>query len=281
MSLSADFDIGSSYTAISWDTEDNDDDGCWDSGYPTRLTVPTGITEVRIIAYTAFTNNSSGTRGIKVIKNGSTEICSKEYGARLESGMCIDTGILTVTDEDYFEIQAYSGSSSYDVLGGTGWGKPSFAEMIIEHNLVIDRPKTRIGFLTDYSIASSTWTDPIFNVVMFDNNKGNCWSLSDPTRLVIPSGYTKSRMKALFRVAVASSLSSYSATLNIYKYGGDPLVLNAHYFNFGQTFYVDTGWISVAAGDKFTAAVWLYPSYSITGVASVYGPSWFEIELAK
>jgi hypothetical protein len=48
---STDFSVGATgtYVAVSWQSAAYDSDGFWDAGQPTRLTVPAGVTKVRLV----------------------------------------------------------------------------------------------------------------------------------------------------------------------------------------------------------------------------------------
>jgi hypothetical protein len=121
-------DISTGYADISWESEVNDDDGCWDSGDATKLVVPAGKSTAVITGFVVFTNDGTGSRGAKIIKNNTDTIATITADARNETGLYVTTGVIAVSEDDYFELQGYSGSSSYDLLGNT-WGGPCWFEI--------------------------------------------------------------------------------------------------------------------------------------------------------
>lgn len=270
-----DQDLGTGYTVVSWETEVNDDDGCFISSNPTRLTVPTGKTQVSLTAYVAFSTSLIGSRSVKIVKNGSTEICSKSIVARNETAMCLATGILTVAEGDYFEVQAQSGSSSYDLLGASAWGGPSWFEMCTEPlaaGLI-----TRVSLLANFD-AAAAWNDIGWAVILRDDNNGACWNPSSPTMVTVPAGFTKARFRAL--VSMATTAISAGRNVQIHQSGQNPVAGDFHTGVYGGNFYVDTGWITVTSGQQYLTSVYSDSGYDVAGLSSPFGPSWFEIELA-
>ncbi len=124
-------DVGkSTYTAIIWENEINDDLGAWASGEPTRFTIPSGISFVKITAYVCFVSNNSDYRYAKIRKNGTTDVVvSPTLYARYENGIPITTGWMEVSAGDYFELMANAGTSGVDVLGSATYPGPVFAVM--------------------------------------------------------------------------------------------------------------------------------------------------------
>lgn len=92
-----------------------------------RLTVPTGVTRVRLTGGVTFNDNATGYRSINIRKNG--DIRGAGYGITTGSAfnattiyqtMVTTTAVISVTAGDYFELKAWQNSgSSLDVLGTT------------------------------------------------------------------------------------------------------------------------------------------------------------------
>lgn len=112
--------------AVSWSGAEYQIGGTWwSSGNPTRLTVPAGVTRVRIIAQATFVANATGVRGVALNKNGSYPFIANPRAfentltaAGYDHSIICQTGIIQVTPGDYFEVivQQTSGSN-LDVLG--------------------------------------------------------------------------------------------------------------------------------------------------------------------
>ena len=105
-------------TIVNWDTEDYDTDTIHDNvTNNTRLTVPTGITRVRLTAGCAWASAATGTRFCRTLKNGTTFTGSAGLSlvnAAISSSATgtITTAIVTVVATDYFEIQVSQDSGA-------------------------------------------------------------------------------------------------------------------------------------------------------------------------
>lgn len=107
-----------------WDVVDYDTDGFWSAAQPSRLTVPTGITKVRLtttLAPTAGPVDGSNVN-VAIRKNASTVrgaiFVGGEYGT-LGAGWQQVTAVLPVVGGDYFEVRFNPGvttSVTYDAL---------------------------------------------------------------------------------------------------------------------------------------------------------------------
>lgn len=99
---------------VPWDASVSDTDGFWAvSPNPERLTIPvgSGITKVRLSANITWATNSSGTRIIRLLKNG---LANVDEGQFQEQCLAADSGvtahspssaILEVVEGDYFEAE--------------------------------------------------------------------------------------------------------------------------------------------------------------------------------
>ena len=117
------------YTAVSFDTVENDAWNCWDlSPNPTRLTVPiTG--RFLIHGAVVFAANDTGHRELRFNKNG-TEIYSTTFlpvSSTVESHVTVTTPTVALTKTDYIEMEVWQDSSgALDILG-TDVVKPSLS----------------------------------------------------------------------------------------------------------------------------------------------------------
>lgn len=113
-------------------TDSYDTDSIHDSSTNnSRLTVPSGITKVRITGQIRFAANSTGTRYAGIEKNrvGQEAFSSGlATGSGVVHGINLDTGIINVSAADYFEISAYQDSGGGLNIDTTSW----FSMEIIE-----------------------------------------------------------------------------------------------------------------------------------------------------
>jgi hypothetical protein len=110
---------------LSFDTEVYDDNSFWDVGAPTRLTIPAGVSKVKLHA-SAIANPGAGAGywQLSVYKNGAT--CPgavsdySGYVATVNNALHVNTAVLDVTPGDYFEMRIYHNTTgSANVLGGS------------------------------------------------------------------------------------------------------------------------------------------------------------------
>lgn len=271
VTLTSDQDIGTSYDVISWESEANDDFGAWAAGEPTRLTVPTGVTEVELVAYVCFANESTGTRQVKIVKNGSTTVYeSTAHYPRNETGRYYTTGVLTVSATDYFEVYAAASSGS-DVLSDDTWGGPCWFEMrlpFVPTNICI------VGIDNTHNYAS-TWGDVYWEKKYID--KVGAWSSGNANRLTVPKGYTKARVWGLVSPLNANSYS-YNVRINLNGAGNPIAFASAPMGKNGV--YLETGWIATTATTYYTLAYLATDDFcDVLGDEAAWYGSRFGIEL--
>lgn len=109
-------DVGANtWTTVTWSNPVVDDAGCWDSDFPTLLTVPSGQYLARVSALISFLS-ASGYGYISLSKTGGSHLLGVSMGAMTGNSLMIDSGWIIVAPGDTFFVQADSGSG-YDVLG--------------------------------------------------------------------------------------------------------------------------------------------------------------------
>lgn len=113
-------------TPIPWQATTEDTDSIWSAGNPTRLTVPAGVTRVRLSGSIQYEASTSGVRFLLISKNGSDfegrvrDVIGSSGTTGIALGMSASTADVAVSPGDYFELRAYhNGSSSLDLISGT------------------------------------------------------------------------------------------------------------------------------------------------------------------
>ena len=87
--------------------------GIWSPDYPTRLSVPSGATKVRLIGNVAFASNPTGYRQVEILKNGVSYNGKPRVVSNptpLSFFINVASPVLTVGAGDYFEISCYQNS---------------------------------------------------------------------------------------------------------------------------------------------------------------------------
>lgn len=97
-------------TMVTWPAPIYDDAGFWSSGAPTRLTVPSGVSRIKVSAQTTWDNQATGDRKFRVLRNGSQE-GNGLPAMRLPTAGVVDVtvlnasgGIVAVTPGDYIQL---------------------------------------------------------------------------------------------------------------------------------------------------------------------------------
>jgi len=119
----------SSATNISFTSADYDTLSFWSAGSPTRITIPSGVSKVRLSAELQYAANATGARTFQINKNGSGVYngrASVNGSAASTStsgfGMNCSTAVINVSAGDYFEVNTSQNSGgSLAAQGGRTW----------------------------------------------------------------------------------------------------------------------------------------------------------------
>ncbi len=110
-------------TKVSWDNFQFDDNSFWNIANPTRLTIPAGVTRVRLTAGIRWTPNVTGERQLRIIANpagtydANSVFASDDRPSDNSGDATLDTGILVVTAGMYFELEVEQNSGApLDIL---------------------------------------------------------------------------------------------------------------------------------------------------------------------
>jgi hypothetical protein len=130
VNLTADESVANTTTtAIPWDAAVEDIGGFWSGANPTRLTVPAGVSRVRLIANIDWDSNTAGKRISWIDKNGAPYVGRPLIEQQAVSASSSNTrqnastGPIAVTPGDYFELKVFqnSGGSRLVRLGNDTW----------------------------------------------------------------------------------------------------------------------------------------------------------------
>ncbi|MGI9501544.1 MAG: hypothetical protein ACR2RE_00630, partial [Geminicoccaceae bacterium] len=104
-----------SYVPIPWQSQGYDTDAFWDVGQPTRLTVPSGVTKVRLTANIEWQSSPSA-QLVQIRKNGGSVLGGGSVIIRGDGGYSnqmrnLISAVLPVIAGDWFELALYIGSS--------------------------------------------------------------------------------------------------------------------------------------------------------------------------
>lgn len=113
--------------AIPWDAEVYDEGGWWTSGAATRLTVPTGVTRVRLTGTVAIVSGLTADRFLVRLQKNDDASATLQVAQDLDpiTGgpvLSISSPVLTVVAGDFFELEAFQdsgGSVDIDAVGAS------------------------------------------------------------------------------------------------------------------------------------------------------------------
>lgn len=113
----------SSGTTVVWTTAVYDTDAFWSISHPSRLTVPAGVSKVRLSAH-AIINTATSFSGIAMTKNGAggfqgRGIMAITLGTPSDLYVSAESGVVVVSAADYFEVLAISNTGSLSTASDT------------------------------------------------------------------------------------------------------------------------------------------------------------------
>jgi hypothetical protein len=93
--------------AIPWDAVVHDIDAFWSAGHPTRLTVPSGVSKVRLKGNIDWTFGGAGYRQVWIHKNGGLFFGAARESDEGDAGVqSMGSAVFEVTPGDDFELIA-------------------------------------------------------------------------------------------------------------------------------------------------------------------------------
>lgn len=99
----------SAFTFLPWDSVVYDTSGFYNSGQPTRITIPAGVSKVKVSSNVCFNINANGPRQAQIQKNnadtpgsGSSNIVA---GGTVYDILNVASAVLPVEAGDYFEVR--------------------------------------------------------------------------------------------------------------------------------------------------------------------------------
>lgn len=120
--VTSSFNVGAAFTIVEWNNEVYDTDSWHDnSTNPSRLTVPSGVSVVRL-SCNIETANSTGEIGVQLYKNGAALTNDIQFD---QSGASNFIGFLTlplsVSSGDYFEVRVRTTAATNVAISNNSW----------------------------------------------------------------------------------------------------------------------------------------------------------------
>lgn len=267
-----------------WDTATYDLHGYWSAGNPSRITIPIGVTKIRISWGLPFTADSTRNAvGAELYKNGAvltapnmnwlTKHRSSGFTNNEMTGM---TCMLEVTAGDYFELRNYYSGMSGD-MAATNNAWISVEDLTGRYEgCVIYR---------DTGLISGNWQTARY--VTFDNEYYDPLDMFDAgvdnQKIYIPAGVTKAR--AFFQWNPDYSNQTHTKSVEVRLNG---TIVAQNYFGadgpglgteqFESDSFIMSRIIDVSEGDYFEAYAQLLNS-AITKPNNYQASNWFEVQI--
>lgn len=206
-----------SNTDIPWDVVTFDTDSFWSGGSPTRLTVPSGVTKVRVSAGIEWGTSAVGQRAASITKNGSFSVEGRADDKRSAGDDSIGhiqniiSATLSVVSGDYFEVNVFqdSGGNLNVLTSAATWFAIEVVETInntsLESVVVAAQPRLKGAYVTlssDNVAFNASGAGAAFNgwdEEQYDTD--NFWVGGTPSRLTVPGGVSKIRVGGNIEIA--------------------------------------------------------------------------------
>lgn len=118
---------GTTDTVLTWDTAAYDTDGCWTISTPTRLTVPAGVSKVRVSASVSMA--ASGSTYFEIRKNATGAGAGAAFPGKAAQAISttfnidtqVATAVIDVTPGDWFDAKLYKTSGTATARAQHSW----------------------------------------------------------------------------------------------------------------------------------------------------------------
>lgn len=252
-------------TILTWDSEEYDDAAYHDtSTNPSRLTIPSGVTRVKVSAGIKG-GNVTGQLLLEILKNGASARGAprKDSDTPLEENLCVVSAVLEVTTGDYFEVQAFATSATSITADNEVWFAIEEIPSTFKRALV---NKTAAQSITADTATVLTWDAEVYDADDLHDN------VTNNSRITAPSGVSYARCSA--------NLLSSSVGANYvlqFLQNGAVFTGTGHYEN--DTAGTDAlnacgAWAPCSPGDYFEARI--FASLGVT--FSSDNVTWFCVE---
>jgi hypothetical protein len=195
-----------STATITWSAAERDTNSFWSSGANTRLTIPSGVSRVKVRALLEWATSGS-MRFVTILKNGTQPAGTACFRTVANEGDgVLETDVLDVTAGDYFEVSVYNAAvGALNVGTGTN-GKTWFAIEVVEGS-VLALSVVATSTITptwkgcvvrksaNQTLANNTGTMLTWDTEDLDTSSFHD-TVTNNTRLTIPSGVSKVRVYA-------------------------------------------------------------------------------------
>jgi hypothetical protein len=214
-----------STAAIQFNSTRVDTDGYFDTGQPTRLTIPAGLGG-KYIASIGVRIDAVADSAIGVTLRRNNTISEMSHSLPPSSistpgaarFLSATSPVLDLVPGDYLEItlgNSSGGSAAIDSSsGGTGNYSPEFSLYMLGDVGIVGSSLPEVGaevlMIGDTSVASATWVPIPFATATYDTN--SFYDAGNPTRLTVPAG-----MAGLYHVSANTRMIGDPGTIAVLR----------------------------------------------------------------
>jgi len=269
-------------TDVTWQTATYDTDSFFSGGDPTKLTVPEGVTRVRlsgVIDWSATTSNNK--RSVIMLKNNSTFVGAGQNIRNVPNAFNdewrqpVVSAIVDVVPGDFFEIQVRQTSGGGKNIETNSW----FAIEVIEGIAPSTTPRgALVKQATSFSLPNNSTSTVTWNEEVYDTDDIHS-NVTDNSRLTVPAGVTHVRLSGSY---VDSSNTSGWRFLQLRKNSGSVPGLtnqsspangsNTHFMSLSSPV------LEVVAGDFFEMQIFQNSGSTRSVSGDIF---WFAMEIVE
>jgi hypothetical protein len=211
-------------TTIDWGSATYDVGGWFSSGAVSRLTVPAGVTKVRVSSNLAMTAWGTGVRFIGFLQKNGADVRGGSFSDMTgdpnnQVAINLTSAVLNVVPGDYFEIRAFQDSAGNETLGPASRGEYNWFSIEAVEAIA---PSTAIRGALATLVADDIGVNFVgAAAVVFDKDVYDTDSIHDTvsnnTRLTVPAGVTHIRLN--FNVHLSNIITNEFTVISIRKNG--------------------------------------------------------------
>jgi hypothetical protein len=175
-------------TTLTFDAETADTDAWHDNvTNNSRLTVPSGVTLVRVSANVKNNALTGGQNVVSMIKNGASArgLPERDLEGNVRKYLNVVSAPLEVTAGDYFEVQYFGTNAETVPTSDDVWFCIEEVPSTYKRALVYKS--------AGQALSAATWTPLAFGAEVYDTDSIHD-NATNNTRLTVPSGVTKARL---------------------------------------------------------------------------------------
>lgn len=270
--------VGVDYTSdvtVTFDTDVYDTDAWHDTSSNTsRMTVPSGVTRVRLSANIYFSAATSTQVVTAFFKKNGSELTASVYQHDPVNSTNPRKQLISYIDEctagDYYEFVANAGDATVNVIEfGTWFAIEEIAVPAIAYSGAVVKKAADQTAANYTGIVAVAFDAEVHDVGGWHDN------VTNNSRLTVPSGVTRIRLQG--QVSLSSATAGDHFAIMFAKNGTD---ITPEVWCFKHTLttasHVGVSYVvSCTAGDYFTMKLWVLADTSVTVVAD---ETWFAIQ---